>query len=68
MRGIERRKRKVYVPRSLAVVQALRPVVLSGFSDAVITRFGGRTMVGQMEDEVRQLGRSFGRTSVGGRS
>ncbi|MEV4766986.1 SDR family oxidoreductase [Micromonospora chokoriensis] len=68
LRGIERRRRTVYVPRSLAMVQALRPVVLSGFSDALITRFGGRTMVGQMEDEVRQLGRSFGRTSVGGQS
>lgn len=65
--GIERRRRKVYVPRSLALVQALRPVVLSSFSDALITRFGGRTMVGQMEDEVRQLGRSFGRSSVEGR-
>ncbi|MFF5054648.1 SDR family oxidoreductase [Micromonospora sp. NPDC000663] len=62
--GIERRRRKVYVPRSLALVQALRPVVLSSLSDALITRFGGRTMVGQMEDEVRQLGRSFGRSSV----
>ncbi|MET8231817.1 SDR family oxidoreductase [Micromonospora sp. NPDC005298] len=68
LRGIERRRRKVYVPRSLALVQALRPVVLSGMSDALITRFGGRTMVGQMEDEVRQLGRSFGRSSVEGRS
>jgi NAD(P)-dependent dehydrogenase (short-subunit alcohol dehydrogenase family) len=65
LRGIERRQRKVYVPRSLALVQALRPVVLSGLSDALITRFGGQTMVDQMEDEVRQLGRSFGRTSVG---
>ncbi|MGW5578162.1 SDR family oxidoreductase [Micromonospora chokoriensis] len=68
LRGIERRRRTVYVPRSLAMVQALRPVVLSGFADALITRFGGRTMVGQMEDEVRQLGRSFGRTSVGEQS
>ncbi|MET7876213.1 SDR family oxidoreductase [Micromonospora profundi] len=68
LRGIERRKRKVYVPRSLALVQALRPVVLSSFSDALISRVGGPRMVGEMEDEVRQLGRSFGRTSVGGRS
>ena len=65
LRGIERRKRKVYVPRSLALVQALRPVVLSGLSDALITRFGGQTMVGQMEDEVRQLG-PFLRQDVGG--
>ncbi|MEV6815136.1 SDR family oxidoreductase [Micromonospora sp. NPDC051296] len=64
LRGIERRRRKVYVPRSIALVQALRPVVLSGMSDALITRFGGADLVEQMEDEVRGLGRSFGRTSV----
>ncbi|MEV5694563.1 SDR family oxidoreductase [Micromonospora globbae] len=66
LRGIERRSRKVYVPRSLAVVQALRPVVLSGFTDALVARFGGADLVGQMEEEVRRLGRSFGRSSVGG--
>ncbi|PZG21155.1 short-chain dehydrogenase [Micromonospora craterilacus] len=64
LRGIERRRRKVYVPRSIALVQALRPVVLSGMSDALITRFGGAELVEQMEDEVGRLGRSFGRTSV----
>ncbi|MEU8298721.1 SDR family oxidoreductase [Micromonospora sp. NPDC048909] len=66
LHGIERRRRKVYVPRSLALVQALRPVVLSGPADALVTRLGGRALVSQMEDEVRRLGRSFGRTSVGG--
>ncbi|SCG52412.1 hypothetical protein GA0070609_2659 [Micromonospora echinaurantiaca] len=64
LRGIERRSRKVYVPRSLAVVQALRSLVLSGPVDALVTRLGGRTLVDQMEDEVRGLGRSFGRSSV----
>ncbi|WP_410813706.1 SDR family oxidoreductase [Micromonospora sp. 067-2] len=67
LRGVEGRKRKVYVPRSLAVVQALRPVMLSGLADALVGRLGGQEMVGQLEDEVRQLGRSFGRTSVGKR-
>ncbi len=66
LRGIEHRRRKVYVPRSIALAQALRPVVLSGLSDALITRFGGAELVEQMEDEVRRLGRSFGRTSVEG--
>ncbi len=67
LHGIERRRRKVYVPRSLALVQALRPVVLSGLSDALITRFGGGELAEQMADEVHRLGRAFGRTSVGDR-
>ncbi|MEU5549950.1 MULTISPECIES: SDR family oxidoreductase [unclassified Micromonospora] len=66
LRGIERRRRKVYVPRSIGLVQAMRPIAQSRLADAVITRFGGTTMVTQMEDEVRLLGRSFGRTSVEG--
>jgi NAD(P)-dependent dehydrogenase (short-subunit alcohol dehydrogenase family) len=63
--GIERRKRKVYVPRSLAMVQALRPIVLSGLSDRIVRAGGGGRMVGQMEAEVRGLGRAFGKSSVG---
>lgn len=53
--GIERRKRKVYVPRGMAGVQALRTVMLSPFSEFIIGR-GARTAVPQMEDEVRALG------------
>lgn len=64
VRGIERRKRKVYVPRAIAGVQALRTVVLSSFSDALV-RAGGRNLVPQMEDEVRALGRAFGSHAVG---
>jgi NAD(P)-dependent dehydrogenase (short-subunit alcohol dehydrogenase family) len=63
--GIERRKRKVYVPRSLGMVQALRPIVLSGLSDRIVRAGGGGRMVGQMEAEVRGLGRAFGKSSVG---
>jgi len=63
--GIERRKRKVYVPRSMGLVQALRPIVLSGFADRVIRVGGAGRLVGQMEEEVRGLGRAFGKTSVG---
>ncbi len=66
VKGIEARRRKVYVPRNLGVVQALRPIVLSSFSDAVTARGGGDRMVAEMENEVRELGRSFGRHSQGG--
>ncbi|BCJ62841.1 SDR family oxidoreductase [Micromonospora endophytica] len=65
LHGIERRRRKIYIPRSIALVQALRPVVLSGFSDALITRFGGGDLAEQMAVEVRRSGRAFGRSSVG---
>jgi NAD(P)-dependent dehydrogenase (short-subunit alcohol dehydrogenase family) len=61
VRAAERRKRRVYVPRSVAVVQALRTLTLSPLADRVIAaggRNGGR--VEQMEAEVRRLGRWFG--------
>ena len=66
VKGIEARKRRVYVPRNLGLVQALRPIMLSSLSDAVVARGGGSRMVVEMEDEIRRLGRSFGRNSQGG--
>lgn len=56
--AIERRRRKVYVPRSIAIVQALRPLMLSPLSDFFVGR-GARTAVPQLEAEVRALGRSL---------
>ena len=47
------------------MVQALRPIVLSGLSDRIVRAGGGARMVGQMEAEVRGLGRAFGKSSVG---
>ncbi|WP_027344775.1 SDR family oxidoreductase [Hamadaea tsunoensis] len=64
VRGIEKRKRKVYVPRTMGLVQAMRPVVLSGFSDFVVRKGMGSTVT-DMETEVRGLGRSFGKSTVG---
>ena len=66
LRGIQKRKRRVYVPRSIGLVQALRALVLSPLSDAIIKRgTEGGAKIEQMEDEVRKLGRSFGGHSVG---
>jgi NAD(P)-dependent dehydrogenase (short-subunit alcohol dehydrogenase family) len=66
VKGMEKRKRKVYVPRSIGLVQAMRTIVLSPFSDAVIKRSSGDgALVGAMEAEVKVLGRSFGSHSVG---
>jgi len=66
LRGIEKRKRRVYVPRAIGLVQALRTIVLSPLSDAIIKRgTENGAKIEQMEDEVRKLGRSFGSHSVG---
>ncbi|HCU52376.1 MAG TPA: short-chain dehydrogenase [Micromonosporaceae bacterium] len=66
MKAIEKRKRRVFVPRSIGIVQAMRSIILSSFSDAIIKRnTGGGTLVTEMEEEVRALGRSFGSHSVG---
>lgn len=61
--AIERRRRRVYVPRSLAWVQALRSVLVGPIGDLVIQR-RARTMVPRLEREVQALGRSFGRQSA----
>jgi NAD(P)-dependent dehydrogenase (short-subunit alcohol dehydrogenase family) len=65
VRGLERRKRRVFIPRSIGLLQALRVITLSRFGDALIKRGAGKDMVPQMEEEVRNLGRSFGSHSVG---
>jgi hypothetical protein len=62
--AIERRRRKVYVPRAVGAVQTLRSLVLSPLSDAIVGR-GARTGVPKMEEQVRALGRAFGRHGGG---
>jgi short-subunit dehydrogenase len=63
VRGIERRKRKVYVPRSLAPLAAVRQLFASPLSDAVMKR-QARRMVPALEREAQALGRAFGEHSV----
>lgn len=60
--GIAKRKRRVYVPRSLAVIQALRPLVLSPLDDAVSN--GNCVRRSTSRHEVTALGRAFGAKSV----
>lgn len=64
VRGIERRQRRVYVPRALGAVQAMRSVLVSPLSDWVIGRTA-RTSVPGMEAQVRSLGRAFGTHTAG---
>lgn len=51
------------MPRSLAVVQALRTIVISPLSDIGL-KLQARKMVPQLEAEVVALGRSFSTTTV----
>jgi NAD(P)-dependent dehydrogenase (short-subunit alcohol dehydrogenase family) len=62
VRGIERRRRRIYVPRALAGVQAARTLVLGPVAEAVIRR-QARTAVPELERDVVALGRAFGRHS-----
>jgi short-subunit dehydrogenase len=62
--AIERRKRKVYVPRTLAAAAAVRQLFASSLADLLMRRQTRKTLP-QVEAEVRALGRSFGSHSMG---
>jgi NAD(P)-dependent dehydrogenase (short-subunit alcohol dehydrogenase family) len=64
VRAIERRRRRIYVPRAVALVQALRTVVNGPIFEALMIR-ASRGQVAQLEADVRALGRSFGKNSMG---
>jgi hypothetical protein len=61
--GIERRKRKVYVPGSLRVVEWVRWMIGGRLGDAVIGR-QARDRIPKLEEEARATGRAFGRNSA----
>lgn len=62
--AVARRRRKVFVPGSLAVVSALRTALLSRLGELPV-RMQAKTLVPRLEREVTTLGRSFGSSSVG---
>ncbi|HEX7317354.1 MAG TPA: SDR family oxidoreductase [Pyrinomonadaceae bacterium] len=62
--AIERRRRKVYVPRTLAAAAALRQLLASSLADFIMGRQTRHTLP-KVEEEVRALGRSFGSHSMG---
>jgi NAD(P)-dependent dehydrogenase (short-subunit alcohol dehydrogenase family) len=62
--GIERRRAKVYVPKAIGLVQALRTLTTGPLASRLISR-EARTMVPQLEAEITGLGRYFGASSVG---
>lgn len=62
--AVERRRRRVYVPRTLAAAAAVRQLLASSFADFLMGRQTRHTLP-QVEREVRALGRSFGSHSMG---
>lgn len=62
--AVERRRRKVYIPRTLAAAAAVRQFFMSAFADFLMGRQTRKTLP-QVEQEVRALGRSFGSHSMG---
>jgi NAD(P)-dependent dehydrogenase (short-subunit alcohol dehydrogenase family) len=64
VRAIERRQRRIYIPRTLAGLQAMRTLVNGRLGEAVMTRFA-RGQVARLEQDVRSLRRSFGASSMG---
>lgn len=67
VRAIERRQRRVYVPRSVGVTQAARSMMVSPLADLVLARHA-RAAVPDLEAQIRSLGRSFGRNTAGARA
>ena len=61
--GMERRRRRVYVPKAIAAVQALRTLTTGPVADWLIRR-ESKTMVPALEAEITALGRYFGGSSV----
>jgi hypothetical protein len=62
--GIERRRRRVYVPRAVGLIEKLRPITLGPIGAAPIMAQAMK-LVPQIEREMASLGRSFGRSSAG---
>jgi short-subunit dehydrogenase len=62
-RAVETRRRRVYVPRSLALAPLLRPFLMSALADRILLRQVG-DLLPQVDAEVIALGRVFGRNSV----
>jgi len=61
--GMERRRRRVYVPKAIAAVQALRTLTTGPVGNWFIRR-ESKEIVPQMEAEIRALGRYYGTSSV----
>lgn len=66
VRAVERRSRRVYVPRAVGAVQAVRSVLVSPLADRLVGRTA-RVTVPLIEEQARALGRGFGASTPGAR-
>jgi len=64
LEGIAKRKRRIFVPKSVGLLAGLRPITFSWLGDLPILA-QARTMVPALEEQFRRTGRSFGAHSVG---
>ena len=64
VRAIGRRKRKVFIPRSLAALAAVRQLFMSPLSELVMKR-RAREAIPEVEREMQSLQRPFGKSSMG---
>jgi NAD(P)-dependent dehydrogenase (short-subunit alcohol dehydrogenase family) len=63
--NLETRRRRVFVPRSVGVVSALRQVVTGALAEKVLLR-ASAAQVPQLEKDIAALGgRQFGKNSIG---
>jgi NAD(P)-dependent dehydrogenase (short-subunit alcohol dehydrogenase family) len=60
VRGIEKRARRVHIPRSVALVSAIRAMMVSPLADTLIARHA-RKLVPALEAEIHTLGRQHQR-------
>ena len=62
--GIAKRKRRIFVPKSVAIVAALRPVTFSWLGDLPVLA-QAKNAVPMLEEQFRKTGLAFGATSAG---
>lgn len=64
LEGIVRRKRRIFVPKAVALVAAARPITFSRIGDLPVLA-QAKQMVPRLEEQFRKTGRAFGATSAG---
>ncbi|GAA4876430.1 SDR family oxidoreductase [Actinomycetospora straminea] len=64
LEGIAKRKRRIFVPKAVALVAAMRPLTFSSLGDLPVLA-QAKTMVPRLEEQFRKTGCTFGATSAG---
>jgi NAD(P)-dependent dehydrogenase (short-subunit alcohol dehydrogenase family) len=64
LEGILKRKRRIFVPKAVALVAAARPITFSWLGDLPVLA-QAKQMVPRLEEQFRKTGRTFGASSAG---